>query len=134
MTNLEHQIQPHERTKLYQLARSILKDTHILASRMPKQFKFTLGTKLIDQATSLTLSIFLAYEEVNDRNRKLQLVKEINHHLQALLLSYRIAYDVRAVSTGERGQIGFGKQVQRLVACTVQQKQWVGAIVTDARI
>jgi len=117
-------LQSYEKVPIYRCARDLLRDAHVLTARMPKQFKFTLGSSINGYATDLAHAIFVAYEENEDQNKKLRLIKDIGTFTQKLLASYRICLDLNLIPRGNDKQLGYTQQVERIIHVIAQHKGW----------
>ena len=117
-------LQAYEKTPIYKAARDLLRDGHLLVARIEKTFKFTLGAQINQYTFNLAEAIFLAYEENEDEQKKLHLIKEIGNHTQKLLVAYRIAFDLNLIPRGNESQLGFAIQVGRIVHIIAQYRNW----------
>lgn len=112
-------LQSYEKVPIYRKARDILRDAHILTSRMDKAYKYSLGGTIREVALELTEAVFLAYEERDNLPVKLHFIEEIKRLTQRILASYRIANEVRQV---DRDQ--YASQVSGIVHIIRQCRGW----------
>lgn len=126
-------LQAYEKSPIYRTARDLLRDGHILVSRIQKTFKFTLGAQINQYALNLAEAIFLAYEENEDEQKKLHLIKDIGNHVQKLLISYRVAFDLNLIPRGNESQLGFTLQVGRIVHIITQYRNWSQKLEANLR-
>lgn len=117
-------MQNYEKAPIYRCARDVLRETHVLVSRMPKQYKFTLGSILTKDTCDMVKAIFMAYEESEDKLRKHALIASIQNAVQPVLMNYRIALDLGIIPRGQDDKMGFFTVVSKLVHIIAQAKGW----------
>ena len=115
-------LQPYEKTPIYRKAREILTNAHVVTARMNKSYKYTLGESIRMSALNLTECVFLAYEERDAIDRKLELIRSIKCFIQKLLINYRIASDLQLIARSV-----YAEQVELLINMLRQTKGWEAA-------
>ena len=122
----DEKVQAYEKKPIYTVMRAVLRDTNVLVSRMDRGFKYSLGETLRSVALASTEAIFLAYEEREDIVRKASLIRSISHHLQRLLINYRISDELALIP-----RKSYLVQVERIVSAMRQQEGWLRSIVSQ---
>jgi hypothetical protein len=120
----ENDTQAYEKLPIYRKARDLLRDAHVITSRMNKSYKYTLGQNIRDCAIELTESVFLAYEERDNLESKVNYIDLIYKNTQRLLINYRILKDILPIND----EI-YGKQVESLVSIIKQYRGWREATI-----
>ena len=112
-------LQSYEKTPIYRKTRELLRDAYVIASRMGKGYKYSLGVRLTDYAQLLTESVFLAYEEREDLHVRLKHIGTMECATQRLLINYRIASDLNQIPRSD-----YAVQVDSLVEVVKQTRGW----------
>lgn len=112
-------LQAYEKVPIYRKARDILRDAHVLTSRMNKAYKYSLGGTIREVALELAEAVFLAYEERDNLPVKLHYIGEIKRLTQRILAAYRIANEV-----GEISRDHYSGQVAAIVHIIRQCRGW----------
>ena len=89
--------QPYEATPIYKATENLLVDSHTAATRMPKQFRYGIGTALCEKAFALSEAVALACMEKN-KEAKYELVGEVLRCAVNLLIAYRAAHRLNTVT------------------------------------
>lgn len=116
---IDEKYQAYEKVPIYRRARDILRQSHLVAARMGKMYKFSLGVKITESASLLAESVFLAYEEKENISAKLYHIERIITHTQSLLISYRVAKDLSLLPTSVYAEV-----VDSIVCIIRQSKGW----------
>ena len=118
---------PFERVPIYQLARDVLRESHVIAARMSQGYKYSLGNALREAAMGATEAVFLAYEERLQPELKLHHVLEVKRLAHQLLVNLRIAYDLQQVTRS-----AYADQVDRVAQMFRQSEGWAHQVRHEA--
>lgn len=102
---------------IYNTAFSILKELYIRVPKFGKQYKHTLGNRLLDAGQEIVLLIIQAN---NDKTVRLQKIDELRKHAEALTILSRIGDELNQWG-GESIYLSFAEQI---VSLSKQAEGW----------
>lgn len=120
--------QPFEDTPIYRKSEDILVNSHIIASRMSKQYKYGIGKVLCEKSIILAEAVAFAYIETENLEKKKILVKQIIRKAISALVTHRAANRLNTISREL-----YCQQVDSCVSIIKQAQGWLNKIAGNDR-
>lgn len=114
----------YEETQLYRDSREVMRYAVIEVSRMSKQYKYFLGTELINSILNTVISIAKTYEENSDMKLKYDHIKELKTSLYKAIIILRTAYDINAYN-----RTIYLNTIEKLINMYEQINKWENSIL-----
>ena len=102
---------------IYNTAFSILKELYIRVPKFGKQYKYTLGNRLLDASQEIVLLIIQAN---NDRQIRLQKIDELRKNADSLTILSRIGDELNQWG-GEKTYLSFA---EKIISLSKQAEGW----------
>ena len=114
----------YEETQLYRDSREVMRYAIIEVSRMSKQYKYFLGTELINSILNIVINIAKTYEENIDMKLKYNHIKELKTSLYKSIIILRTAYDINAYN-----RTVYLNTIEKLINMYEQINKWENSIL-----
>ena len=102
---------------IYNTAFSILKELYIRVPKFGKQYKYTLGNRLLDASQEIVLLIIQAN---NDRQMRVQKIDELRKNAESITILSRIGNELNQWG-GEKIYLAF---TEKIVSLSKQAEGW----------
>ncbi len=107
----------YDHLPIYNTAFSILQELYIRVPKFGKQYKHTLGNRLLDASQEIALLIIQAN---NDRTVRIQKIDELRKHAELLTILSRIGNELNQWG-GEKIYLSFA---EKIVSLSKQAEGW----------
>lgn len=114
----------YEETQLYRDSREVMRYATIEVSRMSKQYKYFLGTELINSILNIVINIAKTYEENIDMKLKYNYIKELKTSLYKSIIILRTAYDINAYN-----RTVYLNTIEKVINMYEQINKWENSIL-----
>lgn len=115
---------------VYKLGYDLLIDIYTRTSTLPREYKFTIGEKLKQEALDLLINIYKANK--SKKNTRLQYIDLSRQHTEIIRLLLRILKDLKIF--GIKGYVSLNMQVEQLsIQLTAWYKYVAGACTKESK-
>ena len=107
----------YEHLPIYNTAFSILKELYIRVPKFGKQYKYSLGNRLLDASQEI---IILIIQANNDRQTRLQKIDEIRRNAELLTILSRVGNELNQWG-GQKAYLSFA---EKTISLSKQVEGW----------